>query len=120
MDTITIGAEILNAGETIWHASSKGKRSVGKTAGEALDKLTPLLDEDTSGALVVIQPMRPDRFFTAEQRERLEELMALWRTARDSGAQPPPEQQAELEALVEAQLEGAAQRAEAMLNTLKP
>jgi hypothetical protein len=64
--------------------------------------------------------MRPDRYFTAEQRARLEELMALWRVARDSSAQLPPEQQAELEALVEAQLEGAALRAEALLNDLKP
>lgn len=120
MDTITIAVESLDTGETIWRAASGGKRSLGRTAGEALDKLTPLLDDDTSGALVVIQPMRPDRFFTAEQRERLEELMAQWRAARDSGRQLPPEQQAELEALVEAQLEGAALRAEALINDLKP
>jgi hypothetical protein len=120
VDTITIAVESANAEETVWRAASGSKASLGKTAGEALDKLTPLLDDNTSGALVVIQPMRPDRFFTAEQRARLEELMALWRAARDSGAQLPPEQQAELEALVEAQLEGAALRAEALLNNLKP
>jgi hypothetical protein len=120
MDTITIAVESPDAGETLWRAVSGSKRSLGKTAGEALDKLTPLLDEETSGALVVIQPMRPDRFFTAEQREQLEELMALWRTARDAGTQLPPERQAELEALVEAQLEGAALRAEALLDNLKP
>ncbi len=120
MDTITIAVESLDSGETFWRAVSGDKRSLGKTAGEALDKLTPQLDEDTSGALVVIQPMRPDRFFTTEQRERLEELMALWRAARDSGTQLPPEQDAELEGLVEAQLEGAALRAEVLLDGLKP
>ncbi len=63
--------------------------------------------------------MRPDRFFTSEQQNRLEELMRLWRAARDAGAQLPTEQQAELEALVEAQLEGAARRAEAMFANIK-
>jgi hypothetical protein len=56
-----------------------------------------------------------DRFFTNEQRQRLEDLMGMWRAARDASSQLPPEQQAELESLVEAQLEGAARRAEAML-----
>ncbi|MEK7831398.1 MAG: hypothetical protein AAB401_09960, partial [Acidobacteriota bacterium] len=60
--------------------------------------------------------MQPDRFFTSEQRNRLQELMVRWRTARDEGARLPKEEQAELESLVSAQLEGAAQRAEAMLN----
>jgi hypothetical protein len=60
-----------------------------------------------------------DRFFTNEQRQRLAELMGMWRAARDTSGQLPPEQQAELESLVEAQLEGAARRAEAMLANIK-
>jgi len=119
MDTITISPENSDTPETTWHAASGGKTSFGKTAGEALDKLTPLLDSSTSGVMVVVQPMRPDRFFTSEQRNRLEELMRLWRAARDAASQLPPEQQSELEALVEAQLEGAARRAEAMLADIK-
>jgi hypothetical protein len=34
-------------------------------------------------SMAVIQPMRPDCFSPTEQRHRLEELMAQWRTARD-------------------------------------
>ena len=116
METITITAENPVGVNTVWRASSGGQQSLGKTAGEALDNLTPLLDDQTSGAVVMVQPMRPDRFFTAEQRTRLEALMEQWRAARDSDQELPPEERAELEALVEAQLEGAALRAEAMPN----
>ena len=68
MDTITIAVESSNAEETVWRAASGNKASLGKTAGEALDKLTPLLDDDTSGALVVIQPMRPAQLEGAARR----------------------------------------------------
>ena len=65
---------------------------------------------------VSAQRFRPDPFFTAEQQQRMTELMTLWRVARDAGGKLPPDEQAELEALVEAELEGAARRAEAMLS----
>ena len=58
--------------------------------------------------------MQPDRFFTAEQLERLSELMLRWRQARDAGTTLPPAKQAELEALVEAEVRAAADRAEAL------
>lgn len=115
METITIIPEDSVTSEPLWRASYSGKHSIGKTAGEALDNLTESLSDSVSGAVVVVQPMQPDRFFTAEQRNRLQELMGKWRTARDTGGTLVNEEQAELEALVAAQLEGAAQRAEAML-----
>ena len=67
---------------------------------------------------MIVQQFRPDQFFTAEQQQRLCELMSCWRAARDTGQTLPPDEQVELEALVEAQLEGSAQRAEAMLRDL--
>lgn len=120
METITITPESSVVSETLWRASANGKRSIGKTAGEALDNLTNSLTENVSGSVVFVQPMQPDRFFTEEQRDRLQELMAKWRTARDMGAKLVQEEQSELESLVEAQLEGAAQRAEAMLGGVQP
>ncbi|NJL23045.1 MAG: hypothetical protein HC895_23040, partial [Leptolyngbyaceae cyanobacterium SM1_3_5] len=60
--------------------------------------------------LFVIQSFRPDTFFTAEQQERLSELMDLWRSVRDRGEAFPPEQQAELDALVKAELRAAGDR----------
>ena len=54
---------------------------------------------------------RPDRFFNAEQQRRLAELMARLRAARDRGCMLASDEQTELEALVEAELRGAADRA---------
>lgn len=54
-------------------------------------------------------------FFTAEQQVRLSELMDLWRAARDRRQTLPPEQQAELDSLVEAELRAATERTAALV-----
>lgn len=64
--------------------------------------------------------MRPDHFFTTEQQQRLQQLMARWRAARDAGSALPPEEQAELQALVEAEVRAATERAAALLRELAP
>ncbi len=46
----------------------------------------------THRTLLIIQSFRPDWFFSAEQQQRLSNLMNLWRTARDEGQTLPPEQ----------------------------
>ena len=61
---------------------------------------------------------RSDRFFTEEQQRRLGELMAKWRAARDAGLRLSPEDQAELEGLVDDELRGAAGRAAAIADGL--
>jgi len=95
-------------------------QSVGATAGQALDALTAQLGGPAETTLVVVQPMRPDAWFTAEQQQRLAHLMARWRAARDAGAPFPAEEQAELEALTKAELHAAAQRAAALARDLPP
>ncbi|GBE91850.1 hypothetical protein [Nostoc cycadae] len=87
-------------GEKSYRAIAGDKHSVGKTAGQALDALTAQLDEIEFSALLIIQSFRSDSFFSAEQQERLSELMNLWRLARDQQQQLPPEQQAELDRLL--------------------
>jgi hypothetical protein len=62
--------------------------------------------------------MRPDEFFTAQQQERLAALMERWRAARDAGASLPPDEQAELDALVQAEVRAAGERAAAILRQL--
>jgi hypothetical protein len=116
MTTITI--ETTTADKQVWRALVGNKVSFGKTAGEALDHLTAQLSEEDSSTIVVRQ-MQPDRFFTAAQQQRMAELMTKWRAARDAGSSLLPEEQAELEALVEAELNGSAQRAEQLLHDLK-
>ncbi|MBD2460353.1 hypothetical protein H6G89_04785 [Oscillatoria sp. FACHB-1407] len=102
-------------GERAYRAIAGDKFSVGKTAGQALDALTAQLDEIEFSALLVIQSFRPDPFFSAEQQERLSELMNLWRLARDQGQELPSEQQAELNDLVEMELRAATARTSVLM-----
>ncbi|MEW5859178.1 MAG: hypothetical protein AB1861_17630 [Cyanobacteriota bacterium] len=70
------------------------------------------------GTLLLIQSFRPDWFFSAGEQQHLSELMSLWRTARDEGQTLPPEQQAELDKLVEAELKAATARTAALVQQL--
>lgn len=110
MTTVAILPISDASGEKSYRAIAGDKHSVGKTAGQALDALTVQLGETEFSALLVIQSFRPDPFFSAEQQERLSELMRLWRLARDQGQALPPAQQTELDDLVEAELRAATAR----------
>jgi hypothetical protein len=105
-------------GEKLYRAVAGDKQSTGKTAGEALDALTAQLEGNEFSALLIIQSFRPDWFFSTEQQQRLSDLMNLWRTARDEGQTLPPEQQAELDSLVEAELKAATARTAALVQQL--
>lgn len=101
-----------------YRAVAGDRQSRGKTAGEALDALTAQLSDDEASTLVVVQSLRPDRFFNATQQQRLAELMERWRMGRDKGYTMPPAEQAELEALVEAEVHAAAARAATLADEL--
>jgi hypothetical protein len=105
-------------GEKFYRAIAGDKQWVGKTAGQALDGLTAQLGETDFSALLVIQSFHPDPFFTADQQKQLSELMSLWRVARDSGKELLPEQQAELDTLVDAELKAATSRTAALMQQL--
>jgi hypothetical protein len=105
-------------GELSYHAIASEKHAQGKTAGEALDALTAQLSADEASTLVIVQSLRPDRFFNVAQQQRLATLMVRWRTARDQGATLPVEEQTELEALVEAELRASAARTAALADAL--
>lgn len=119
MTAITILPEKLGAVETIYRALAGTRESVGRSAGEALDALTAQLGDDETGMVVIIQSLRPDAFFTAAQQHRLEELMTRWRTARDSGDSLGEQEQAELQSLVEAELDAARRRAEVAVREIQ-
>ncbi len=120
MTTIAIAPEDPHASPTRFCAVAGEVQSVGATAGEALDALTAQLGGPEVTTLVVVQPMRPDALFTAEQQQRLAELMARWRAARDAGTPFSPQEQAELDALVRAELHAASQRSAALVRQLPP
>jgi len=115
MTTVAILPEHDETGETVYQAVSAGRVSIGRTAGEALDAITAGMSPEETGMLVVVQNHAPDRFFTASQRSRLRELMDRWRAARDAGQALPEPEQAELQALVDAEMEAAVLRSEAMV-----
>lgn len=119
MTAITILPEKVGADETTYRAVAGKKESVGRSAGEALDALTSQLSDEEAGMLVVIQRLRPDRFFTAEQQQRLAELMSRWRIARDNDSSLGADEQIELQSLVEAELEAARRRAEVTVREIE-
>lgn len=109
MTTITILPEKNNS----YRAVAGDKESTGRTAGEALDALASQMEE--SGAFIVIPKPKADEFFSAAQQQRLTEL-----SERRSNASLSAAEEKELENLVEAELDGARLRAEALLDKLKP
>ena len=61
--------------------------------------------------LMITQSLLPDQFFDADQQRRLSELMSAWRQARDTNTSLPPDEQNELDALIETELCAAGRRA---------
>jgi len=120
MTTISIVPESSTTEQRGFRAVSGQRKSSGKTPGEALDAMTAQMNDAESGTLVVVQQMRPDRFFTAAQQQRLGDLMQRWRTARDGGMTFSAEEQSELEELTTTVLEASRQRAEALLSGMQP
>jgi len=104
---------------TMNRAVAGARQAVAKTAGGALDALTAQLSPEEGGTLVVVQNHRADQFFTAQQQQRLEELMDRWRAARSSGKSLSPSEQAELNALVDAEVQASGERAAAALAGLE-
>ena len=80
--------------------------------------MTEELEHAERNAVVFVQDFRPDEFFTEAQQLRLSELMGKWRLARDKSETLPADEQAELEKLIEAELEGSARRVEKMADAL--
>jgi hypothetical protein len=115
MQTISIATIANINGDRVYRAAIGDRQSTGKTAGEALDALTMQIGSQEINGFLLLQNQQPDRFFTIEQQQRLTELMSIWRTARDRGDSIPAEQQSELDALIEAELNATAERAKAIL-----
>lgn len=98
-----------------FRAVSGERESFGETIGEALDALTTELE---TPAVIYIQDFRPDKFFTEAQQNRLAELMEKWRELRDKGETLSADEQAELENLIEAELEASGRRSEKLAEQL--
>lgn len=118
MTRVTILPIPVSGGDASYCAIAGEKQTYGTTAGEALDALTKILNDEQSDTLVIVQNRRPDRFFGLAQQDRLNDLMARWRTQRDRGAVLPSDQQEELDRLIEAELYASTKRTATMLAEL--
>lgn len=118
MTSVAIMPVTKTGGEVRFYALAGDKKSHGRTPGAALDALTDQMAEEDLNTLIIVQNFRPDRFFDAGQRQRLAELMDRWRADRDAGAALPRPFQAELDALIEAELRASADRTAALLTEL--
>jgi hypothetical protein len=120
VQTISIGTIASPTGDRLYRAASGDRQSTGKTAGAALDALTAQMETQEIEGFLLLQTHQPDRFFTAQQQQRLTELMSLWRNARDVGDSFPSDLQSELDALIEAELDATAARSQAILAQIQP
>lgn len=103
--------------EESYEAAQGTLRARGRTAGEALDALTALLEPETH--VVVVQAQLPDRFFGATERARLEALMRRFHDVQASGAPLGEVEQVELERLIDAELDASEERARALTDALR-
>jgi hypothetical protein len=119
MRTISIETIANPSGDLVYRAAMGDRQSTGKTAGAALDALTVQIGSQEINGFLLLQNYQPDQFFTAKQQQRLTELMSIWKTAQDRGDLLPPEQQSELDDLIEAELDATAERAKSILAQIK-
>jgi len=119
MATITVVRDDPQTSGFAFRAVNGNRQAVGATVGQALDALGPggMPNETT---LVVLQPMTSDAYFTAEQRDRLANLMAKWRRARDLDQVLDQSEQSEIEELVKAEVTAAGRRAADLIGRLRP
>ncbi len=117
MDAITILP--THQPEGPYEAARGTLRAKGRTAGEALDALTALLEPEAATHVVIVQAQRPDRFFGAAEQIRLEALMRRFRDAQAGGEPLGEAERAELERLVDMELEASGRRAEALADALE-
>ena len=118
MTKVAIVPVSTESGGVSYSAVSGDKQTSGKTAGEALDALTAKMNNEEASTLIIIQNQHPDRFFSTKQQRRLHQLMDRWRTARDKGDSLPEKEQAELEKLVEIELQASKDRAASLAEEL--
>jgi hypothetical protein len=114
MTAISILPIIDETGQHHYRASSGDRQSIGKTPGEALDAIVAQFGQPSLPFLLLIPNFQPDPFFTAQQQQRLTQLMTAWKQARDAAEDFPEDLKAELNKLVEAELLASRDRLSAM------
>lgn len=117
MTAVTIREDAQAIDNARFVARSGKFHAVGRTMGEALDALTSQWTEVTETVPVIIQHFGPDRYFTQAQYDRMQELRARIQVLT-------AEEQAELEALIDAELDATVSRLDTLsipsTNSVRP
>ncbi len=120
--TIEIIREEKTPQQTVYRAMSGEQQATSTTPGQALDTLERMLatqgQPEHEGTVVIVQRFRPDAFFSAAQQQRLQEIMARFHTASATGTALSPEEQHELEQLVDTEWHAAIARGTAILKQI--
>lgn len=111
MTSVSIQLEQQTARKLRYRAVAGDRQSTGRTAGEALDALNAQAGGKSTSALIVVQQMVTDPFFSEVQYLRMEELLA--RRESLSAAE-----QTELELLAREELMASGKRTEAVADAL--
>jgi hypothetical protein len=112
MTTVSIFPVAGTGSTPEYYAVAGSRHSSGSTAGQALDALSSQLPAEELKTLVIVQHMKPDALFNEAQQRRMAELMQRWQQDRDGGVGLlSPAERVELEALVDAELKAAGDRA---------
>jgi hypothetical protein len=114
MAIVTVTPDSTSGTPRMYRAIAGDRQAIGPTVGDAVNAVTEPAGDPAEMTVVVVQPMRPDRFFGAEQIHRLKELMTKWRAAMNAGTVLPADEQAELDDLVQAELEAMIERTKAL------
>ena len=113
MTTVAILPVPTENGGITYCAMAGEERSQGRTIGEALDALIGQLPEDRTDLLVVVQSLRPGRFFTTARLRHLKGLLTSWRLVawKQAGGTDPAQAsqgETELDAMIAVELRASA------------
>jgi hypothetical protein len=113
MTAIEIRTEDGESGQPRFRAVAGDRESVGRTMGEALDALTADWGEEIKEAVVLLPRFGPDPYFTEAQYRRMQHLLAR-------RASLTAEERAELEKLIDAELDATIARTDNLLPQRQP
>jgi protein subunit release factor A len=119
MKTIEIIQESPSNKSTTYRAICGEKQALGRSPGQALDELEQQLAAPETNTLIIIQRFLPDHFFPEPQHQKLRQLMNKFHEGQDNQQDLSNEEQNELEALAEAELAAANERAKELLERIK-
>ncbi|SRR5258708_5370218 len=112
MTSITIEIEEQAATKPRFRAIAGNRQSTGRTAGEALDALNLERDNDTNPALILVQQMGTDPYFSEDQFQRMKELLARRESLSTA-------EQTELESIAREELMASGRRTQALADALE-